>query len=90
MTTRHGGEGRGAREQGNFAPSDGAKPTPRCMAAGLVSRSASKVNVEIADPTYLPADAAFENLEEARDNLLLVVAAEHALLFSRKDVFSTV
>lgn len=60
------------------------------MAAGLVSRSASKVNVEVADPTYLPADAAFENLEEARDNLLVVVAAEHALLFSRKDVFSTV
>ena len=57
-------------EQGSFAPSDGAKPTPRCMAAGLVSRSASKVNVEIADPTYLPADAAFENLEEARDDLL--------------------
>lgn len=39
--------------------------------------SASKVNVEIADSTYLPADAALKNLEEAGDNLLLVVAAEH-------------
>jgi hypothetical protein len=32
--------------------------------------AASKVNVEVADPTYLPADAAFENLEEARDDVL--------------------
>jgi hypothetical protein len=34
-------------------------------------------NVEITDPTYLPADAALENLEEARDDILLVVAAKH-------------
>ena len=41
-----------------------------------LSCSASKVNVEIADSAYLPADATFENLEEARDSLL-VVTVEH-------------
>jgi hypothetical protein len=30
------------------------------------------VNVEIADLTYRPADAAFENLQEARYDLLFV------------------
>ena len=58
-----GGCGRGVEPQGRVAQAF-------CC-------SASKVNVEIADSTYLPSDAAFENLEEARDNLLLVVAAEH-------------
>jgi hypothetical protein len=41
-----------------------------------VPTAASKVNVEVADSTYWPADAAFENLEEARDDLL-IIAAEH-------------
>jgi hypothetical protein len=45
--------------------------------ASSLSCSASKLNVEVTDPTYLPADAALKNLEEAGDNILLVVAAEH-------------
>jgi hypothetical protein len=47
------------------------------MTGRFLSRPASKVNVEIADPSYLPADAAFKNLEEPRDDVLLVVAARH-------------
>ena len=39
--------------------------------------ASSKVNLKVADSTYLPADAALKNLDEAGDNLLLVVAAEH-------------
>ena len=42
----------------------------------LLKPAASKVNVEIADLTYRPADAALENLEEARYDLL-VVTVEH-------------
>jgi hypothetical protein len=43
----------------------------------LLKLAASKVNVQVADSTYLPADAALKNLEKAGDNLLLVVATEH-------------
>src|SRR6266851_5700885 len=41
-----------------------------------VPTAASKVNVEIADSTYRPADVVLQNLEEARDNLI-IIAAEH-------------
>jgi hypothetical protein len=55
------------------------------MAAGLVSRSASKVNVEVANSTYLPADAAFKNPVEPRDDVLLVVAAKHRRRAIKRD-----
>jgi hypothetical protein len=53
----------------------GAKADAAMHDGGLVSRSASKVNAEIADSAYLPADAAFKNLVQPRDDVLLVVAS---------------
>ena len=46
-------------------------------AQSLFAAAASKVDVEVADSTYRPADAAFENLEKARDDLIIIIAAEH-------------
>jgi hypothetical protein len=62
------------------SPGNGVTARRRAQRSGLLQAfgcSASKVNVEIADSTYLPADAALKNFEEAGDNLLLVVAAEY-------------
>ena len=36
----------------------------------ISSNTPPKLNVEVPDSTYLPADAALKNLEEAGDNLV--------------------
>ena len=51
-----------------------ASAGPGCVVAQLLR---SKVNVQVTDPTYLPANAVFKNLVEARDDVLRVVTAKH-------------